>query len=349
MAHIGTEELDQLVIVVKGHAVVFQPFPDDVRAQFGLFQRIRPGDGQLPHGFVATQVTDRHLQKFRGRSPLNAAHPHAIAAFFTQLNGGEIHHSIRGDVVFRITHFVHQLRRYRLHAHLAAGAFVFGHHKLAVAVHFQHRIADERKIVDFSPIGVVGAGALCTAFHDVSGHRARRQQMVILRRPTEFVNHRAEHQRRIGDAAANHDIRPLIQRLGDRKRTEIGVGGRNAIPDRCQRLAGIHVFQLFSGIEQLVDPVVNVIAGYGGDFDAGQTELPDDLAGGFEAGLGVDARGAGNDFHAFFHGLRQNALENLDKIRGIPGLWIAAFELLHDAHGHFGQVIHGQIVQRALA
>ena len=69
---------------------------------------------------------------------------------------------------------------------------------------------------------------------------ARRRRLaeasVVVVGPAEFVQHRPDEQRRVGDAAGHRHRRPGRQRVAHRVGAEIGVRRRHPRQDRLQRL-----------------------------------------------------------------------------------------------------------------
>ena len=66
------------------------------------------------------------------------------------------------------------------------------------------------------------------------GERAGGERVPIVGVPAERMHQRAERQRGIGDAAGHHDVGALLERLRDRARAEIEIGG----DDLASRRAG---------------------------------------------------------------------------------------------------------------
>src|SRR5437588_71788 len=77
---------------------------------------------------------------------------------------------------------------------------------------------------------------------------------------------------------------------------------------------------------------------------ASEPEPARDIGDGLRAGPRVHATGVGGDLDAPLGDDREDALHRRHEVLGVPERRVARFLLLQDGHGHFGQVVHHQVV-----
>ena len=77
--------------------------------------------------------------------------------------------------------------------------------------------------------------------------------------PAVAVDHGSERQRGIRGAARDHDVGSGGECFGQRERADVGVGALDAIANRRDRLAGIHIGQLVALGEEFVDAPENIV------------------------------------------------------------------------------------------
>ena len=137
---------------------------------------------------------------------------------------------------------------------------------------------------------------LSTALDDVAGDRSGGDAVPIVELPAELVHQRSERQARVGQPAADNDVRTFAQRLDERGGAEIDVGGLDLVADRGERFAGFHVVDLDALGDPVVELVENVVAGDDADlYLALQAELACDIRDRVGTALDVYAAGVRED------------------------------------------------------
>ncbi len=112
----------------------------------------------------------------------------------------------------------------------------------------------------------VAAGALRTTLHNMSGNCSGSEFVPLLRPPAKAMNHGSERQRGIGASARDHYVGASSQGFSQRKRPDVRVRAQDAIANRGQRLARIHVLHRVAGGEKLVELSRYIVAQHNSDF-----------------------------------------------------------------------------------
>src|SRR5262249_13005093 len=109
----------------------------------------------------------------------------------------------------------------------AAGPFRLGDHEAPILGDLGDRKADRLGAwyVLEAWVGEVTPADLRAAFEQMADESAGSDAIEIVPIPAKMRDQRAERQRRIGDAAGDHDLRSGFDRVGDRSRADISVGG----------------------------------------------------------------------------------------------------------------------------
>jgi hypothetical protein len=86
------------------------------------------------------------------------------------------------------------------------------------------------------------------------GDRALPQQIPVIHRPAEGMDHRRQKQRRIRRPPGDHDIGAAVQSLGDRLRAEIGIGRQQPVAELFDRSLEFHNGEvtILAGLEHVV-------------------------------------------------------------------------------------------------
>ena len=87
-------------------------------------------------------------------------------------------------------------------------------------------------------VGKISAGDLRAAFEQMAGERAGGEPVPVVRRPPEHVQQRTERESGIGDPPGHNDVGALVERLRDRLRAEIEIGGDDVACLRQNLAAG---------------------------------------------------------------------------------------------------------------
>ena len=227
---------------------------------------------------------------------------------------------------------------------------MLGDHEVAGGLGLDDGEADPVEVGDAPPLRHgVSARALGAAFVDVSRHHPGGQAVVVVRGPPELVQQGGQRERRVHAAAGDHHVGAPSQRLRDREGPQVDIRPRHPLADARQRLAGLHVAQLVAGGEQLVQPGHEVIAGHDPQPQAvahpRARGRPRHLVG---ASSGIDPAGVGDHPDAALQARRQDALHQRHEVASVSGLRVAGALLVQDGHGHLGQVVHDQVVDRSL-
>ena len=120
----------------------------------------------------------------------------------------EIRDHVGLDISRGIVHLVEQLLLAGLRRHRAAGTRDLGDDEAAVLADFADGKAEPRQIRNIlvAGIGEVAAGDLAGAFQQMPGDGALPQQIPVIHRPAEGMDHRRQKQRGIGSAPGDHDV-----------------------------------------------------------------------------------------------------------------------------------------------
>ena len=135
----------------------------------------------------------------------------------------EIAHHIRQQITAGVANFIQQLLGHRCPQYLATRARRLVHHKAAVRLAIDDRVADVVPIGNVLPIGVQPAGGLATALDDVTGQTAARQLMKVVLLPAKRVDERPQGGGAVHAAAGDDDVGPRVQSLGDRPSAQVGI------------------------------------------------------------------------------------------------------------------------------
>ena len=192
-------------------------------------------------------------------------------------------------------------------------------------------------------IGEIAAGDLAGAFQQMPGDGALPQQIPVVHRPAEGMDHRRQEQRRIGRAAGDDDIGARRQRLRHRFGAEIGIGGQEPVaelPDRAVELHDLEVAVL-AGIE-------HVVADDGGDLQRGQPERLRDVGGLARRRFRVGGAHVGDDLDAFGGAERQHRAHPLFEQRVIAAVRIFHPRLLCQRHRAFAEALEHEVLDVAL-
>ena len=204
-----------------------------------LLGGILTDDHQGRRTAIAVRVGEARLVvRGRGQSP-GTAHAHTVGPQLFELHGREVADHIREQVPGRIVHLVGDLLGHGGHAHPSPGPDGLGHDERAVGGTLDDRVAHVVPLGGHrAPVGGDAAGGLRTALDDVARQAPERQPIQLARAPAEGVNQGRERERTVRTAARDDDLRALLQRLRDRKGSEVGVRARHL---RGQRSAAFQV------------------------------------------------------------------------------------------------------------
>ena len=186
------------------------------------------------------------------------------------------------------------------------------------------------------PVGEVSTGCLRTTLKNMSGKRSTGQTIKCIDLPSESVDTRPECHRAVHTASGDHDVGTKVKRLGNWKRSQIGIDTCNAL-GRRKRLPGKHLGQ--TSICKLRFVPGQVITGHHGDL-----EVEPGLGYGITCGNGTSPRVQASRIRDEFHTLagdlsKIRAKRGLDEVRRIAEIPIPVTSPGHDRHGDLGQVI----------
>src|SRR5215213_5137477 len=262
------------------------------------------------------------------------------------MNRGEVRHAIRRDVLARITHLVNQLLFYTRNDDPAAGPLVLCNDKRSIRRGFDDRKSDVGEIRNAAPlILAVATRRLRAAFNDVTGDRSRREPVPIVVGPAKLVYQRRKRQARICGSTRDHDLRALVQGVNNRPRAQVSIGALNLVADCRERLACLHVAQLDTAREEIVEPRHDVVAGDDADADfACETKLTRNLNDCFRASANINAARIRSDFNIALDTRGQNPAHERHEILCVTRIRIACFLFLHDRHRHFREIVEHDVI-----
>jgi hypothetical protein len=135
--------------------------------------------------------------RFAPRPPLTR---NAIGSDLLDCHLREICDHIRLEIFRGVVHLVQQLLLAGLRRHRTAGASDLGDDETAVLADSPDRKAEPREICHIlvAGIGEIAAGDLAGAFQQMPGDRPLPEQIPVVHRPAEGMDHRRQEQRRIG-------------------------------------------------------------------------------------------------------------------------------------------------------
>jgi len=257
-----------------------------------------------------------------------------------------LRNDVRGDVLGGLPHLVDQLLGDRVDRHHASGPGVLGDREGAVRPRLDDGIADVPEVGHLPEAAEVAARALSAAFYDVAGDGAGGQAIPVLLAPAELVDHRGEGERGVGDPPAEDDLGAHLEGLDDRPGAQIGVGAHHLVDMRGERGAGVHIGELVTGRDELLQARVEVVPLDHPDPYAGEAELFRHLENARPAGARVQAPGVGQDADVSLLDLRQGAADEADEVGGVAELGVLELLPHHDREGDLGEVVHADIVDR---
>ena len=338
------QELGAGVLVEVGAAGAL---PHELRHLLGLGQRVGPGDDEPAEGPVAVGEADRHLELLGGRLAHDAAHLDPVGAVLGEADGVEAGDAVGGQVL-RGAHLVEELLADRVDADEPARPRMLGDGERAVGGGLDEGEAEVGEALHLLPVGEVPTGALGAALDDVAGHDAGGEPVPVVGRPAELVDHRRQGHAGVGHPAGDDHVGAHLQRLHHRGGAEVDVGREHVGPLVGQGPAGVHVGQRLAGGLEVVEAVEDVVAEDDADPDpVANAELVGQLLDGRLARQGVHAAGVGDDLDAPLGAGGQHVAQLGHEVGGVARLRFALALLLEDGHGHLGEVVHDEVVDRA--
>ena len=242
-------------------------------------------------------------------------------------------------------HLVEQLLLAGLRRHRAAGARNLGDDEAAILADFADRKTEPRQIghVLVAGIGKIAAGDLAGAFQQMPGDGALPEQIPVIHRPAEGMDHRRQKQRRIGRAAGDDDIGACCQRLRHRLGAEIGIGRQQAVAELLDGAVEFHDRQIavLAGIE-------HVVADDGGDLQRRQPERFRDLGGLARGGFRIGRAHIGDDLDALGGAKRQHRAHPLLEQRIVAAVGVLHARLLRQRHRALAEAFEHQVLDVAL-
>ena len=169
----------------------------------------------------------------------------------------------------------------------------------------------------------------------------------VVRRPPELVDQGGVGQRGVRGAPRDHEIRVLSKGLQDRSGSHVGVRGRHPLAYLAQGLARLHVAQLVSRGQQLVQPIHQIVTP--DDRDPNRTlrlDLPEPLDQSRPACLRVDAARVAHHADALGDQIRRQIDHQIHEVPRVAEGRVPLPLLLQDGHRDLGQVVEHQVVDR---
>ena len=193
-------------------------------------------------------------------------------------------------------------------------------------------------------LGKIASGGLSAALQQVAYHGALAQLIPVLQGPAELVNDGGHEDGRVGHAAGDDHIGPLLQGLQDALYPHVGVGGDNLARELGQGLVRLpHL-----GVHVLVNDGEQVVPGDAGNFHTGEAVLLGDFHALFGGRLGVGGAHVGDELHlmrpaqgeGLLHAVLQQAVISLGGVLQLG--------LLADGDGALRQALIADVIQLAL-
>ena len=157
------------------------------------------------------------------------------------------------------------------------------------------------------------------------------------------MQHRAQEQRRIGDAPRHDHRRAGGERIANHVGAEVSIGGRHARQQRFDRLAVLHEREL--GIP--AHDVGDVVAGHHGHrqvCDAQRLRFAPHRA---RSAQRIGRAHVGDDAHAVLAARGQHGLEALDEVRRVAALGVLQAREVLARDGALGETLEHEIVELA--
>ncbi len=157
------------------------------------------------------------------------------------------------------------------------------------------------------------------------------------------MDHGRQRQCGIGRAAGNHHVGAGRQRLGEWERSDICVGALDAVADRRDRRARVHIAHLVALLQKVVETIEDVVPEHHRDLEAGRQAHH--LS---RARHRIHAACVGDHFDAALPDLSGYACDQWRKIACVSEFRVGLLLLLQDRHRDLGQVVERQIVDGPL-
>ena len=171
-----------------------------------------------------------------------------------------------------------------------------------------------------------------------------RNQIPVVQRPAERVDHAGQKQRAIGDAAGQHDVGAAVERFDDRLGTEIRVGGNDLALERRQRRAGFHDGERVAMLQAVLE---HVVADHRRGLHRRQTELSNDARGVLGRADRIGSAHAGDHARAVPLAMRQCRTKAILEQLVVSLRWILQPLELRERDRALGQAFVDQVVELA--
>ncbi len=170
--------------------------------------------------------------------------------------------------------------------------------------------------------------------------------MVVVR-PTELVHQRSIGERRVCAATSHDHVGAQLESPHDRSRPDVRVGALHPVPHLGERSAGLHVRQLVTVPEQLIESIHKVVTAHEPDLGAPRDPRPaSGVSDRFGTTQWIDAPGIRDHAHPSLYARRENTLHQGYEVPRVSRLRVSSPLLLHDGHGHLCEVVQHEIVDR---
>ncbi len=307
---------------------------------------LEPGQDEGHRVAPPAEQVDRDLQVARcgpARRPRDA---HPVLGNFFEVDRVEAGDDV-GVRVLGPGDLVEQLRGHRADRDRSAGARMLGDHRRTVCRDLGDGETGVFEIGNLGEEGVIATGRLCAALDHVTGDDRAGQPVPVARLPPVVPGRRPDDERRVGHPRADHHVGPAAEGLDDRPAAEIRVGRHHLTGGGGQRLAGVEMVEMLTGLSQLADAGEEVVAFDVGDRhrDTQPVRQLTDLVG--EAARVETARVGHHLDPAVDAGAEH--LFHLGEERACPPCRrVALAPLPKDEHGELGQPVTGQDVDRSV-
>ena len=157
------------------------------------------------------------------------------------------------------------------------------------------------------------------------------------------MNQWRHEQCRVANAPGDHHLGACRQCLGDAADAQVGVGREHGGTQVSDLAATFH-----QRVVAVAHPVQHIVADYGRDLQAGQTELAGNRCSATRGGQRVGRAHVGDDAYAATHASGQHGAHARFQQRVEAGFGVFLPGLLRQRNGALGQAFEDQVVDGAM-
>ena len=158
-----------------------------------------------------------------------------------------------------------------------------------------------------------------------------------------MVHRGRKEQRRIRDAAGEHDLRAGVERAADDIRTQVRIGGRHARQDRFERLSALHDRQF--GL--LAHDVGDIVAAHDRATHVAETRVLRVTPNQPRRRVGIGSAHVADDAHAVAQARRQHGAHAVEKTGRVAFLRVLHPRQVLARDGALGETFENKVVELA--